>query len=297
MVRSLLAYARLVLGSSLIVVNTIIHVAPLFVLAIIKFLIPVHALRVRISHALIVIAESWISVNSAMLGIIGQVRLHVHGGDGLRLKGHYLVVANHQSWLDIPILHKVFNRRIPFLKFFLKSQLIWVPLLGLAWWALDFPFMKRYSRQQLALKPDLHGKDMQATRRACEKFRRLPVSIMNFVEGTRFTRAKHERQQSPYRHLLKPRAGGAAFVIDAMGEMLDAVIDVTLVYPSGRKEFKDLLLGRVGDVHVHVRVLQIPADLLGNDYASDREYRVRFQAWLNEVWREKDACIDRLMAR
>lgn len=296
MFSSLIAYARMALGVTLIAVNTIIHAVPLLVVALIKLLIPIQRARIVLSRMLVVIAESWIGVNSWGMRSIGRVRVHVHASDALRARGWYLVMANHQSWLDIPVLQMVFNRRIPFLKFFLKRELIWVPLLGLAWWALDFPFMRRFSREQLARKPELHGKDMQATRRACEKFRHLPVSIMNFVEGTRFTQAKHDRQRSPYVHLLKPRAGGAAFVLDAMGDMLDALVDVTLVYSSGRMDFKDLLLGRVGDVHVHVRVLPIPAELLGHDYATDREYRVRFQAWLNDIWREKDACIDRLTA-
>jgi hypothetical protein len=43
---------------------------------------------------------------------------------------------------------------------------------------------------------------------ACEKFRHIPVSIMNFVEGTRFTHEKHRRQNSPFANLLRPKAGG-----------------------------------------------------------------------------------------
>ena len=71
------------------------------------------------------------------------------GGADLRVDGHYLVLANHQSWVDIPVLQRVFNRRIPLLRFFLKRQLFWVPVLGLAWWALDFPFMRRSTRAEI----------------------------------------------------------------------------------------------------------------------------------------------------
>src|SRR6185436_13395597 len=106
-------------------------------------------------------------------------------------------------------------------------------LLGLAWWALDFPFMKRYTKQQLAKRPELAGRDIEATRRACAKFMHIPVSIMNFVEGTRFTRAKHDSQESPFQFLLKPKAGGVAFVLDAMGRALQSILDVTIVYPNG----------------------------------------------------------------
>jgi 1-acyl-sn-glycerol-3-phosphate acyltransferase len=212
----------------------------------------------------------------------------------LRRGGNYLVLCNHQSWVDIPVLQKVFNRRIPFLRFFLKSQLIWVPLLGPAWWALDFPFMKRYSKETLARHPELQGKDREATRRACEKFRQLPVSVMNFVEGTRFTRAKHDAQGSPFRHLLRPKAGGVAFVLDAMGDALHAILDVTLVYPGGTPSMMDLIGGRVREIRVHVRELPIDAALRG-DYENDAAFRERFQSWVNALWRDKDARITQML--
>ena len=115
---------------------------------------------------------------------------------------------------------KSLTAAVPFLKFFLKKELIWVPILGIAWWALDFPFMKRYSAAVLKKRPHLRGKDIEITRQACKKFKSLPVSIMNFVEGTRFTREKHDKQKSPFTHLLKPKAGGIGFVLSTMGEQL-----------------------------------------------------------------------------
>jgi 1-acyl-sn-glycerol-3-phosphate acyltransferase len=186
------------------------------------------------------------------------------------------------------VLQKIFNRRIPFLRFFLKQQLIWVPLLGPAWWALDFPFMKRYSRQTLLRHPELQGKDREATRRACEKFRHMPVSVMNFAEGTRFTQAKHDAQSSPFRHLLRPKAGGVAFVLDAMGEALHAILDVTIVYPEGPCTLMDLIAGRVHDIRVHVRERPIDAGLIGS-YDEDTAFRGRVKAWMNTLWRDKDA--------
>jgi 1-acyl-sn-glycerol-3-phosphate acyltransferase len=153
---------------------------------------------------------------------------------------------------------------------------------------LDFPFMKRYSRETIAKRPELAGRDVAATRRACEKFRHIPVSIMNFVEGTRFTAAKHHEQQSPFAQLLKPRAGGVAFVLNAMGEGLHAILDVTITYPHGRPGMKDLFADRIPEVQVHIRELPIPQDLLGGDYQSDAAFRDRFQSWINTLWEEKD---------
>jgi 1-acyl-sn-glycerol-3-phosphate acyltransferase len=225
-----------------------------------------------------------------------RLRIIVESSATLSADGHYLVLANHQSWVDIPVLQAVFNRRIPLLRFFLKSQLIWVPLLGLAWWALDFPFMKRYSREKLAKHPELAGRDVEATRRACEKFRGVPISMLNFVEGTRLTRLKHDRQQSPYRHLLKPKAGGVAFVLEAMGDALHSVLDVTIAYPHGSPTFGDLFADRIPEVRVYVRQREIPAELRRGDYQNDPAARERAQAWINTVWIEKDECLSKALA-
>ncbi|GAB2501489.1 acyltransferase [Arenimonas alkanexedens] len=281
--------AKALFAGLLVGLNTLLHVPVLLLVALFKALLPLRAVRPALDRALMLIAESWIAVNSALIGVITTARFVVEGEDSLRYGGHYLVLANHQSWVDIPVLQKVFNRRIPLLRFFLKSQLFWVPLLGLAWWALDFPFMKRYSRQQLAKRPELAGRDVAATRKACEKFRHIPVSIMNFVEGTRFTPAKHARQASPFQHLLKPKAGGVAFVVGAMGEAIDTVLDVTLHYTPARPTLADLFSDRVQEIRVHIQARPVPADLAAADYESDRAHRVRFQGWINEMWLAKDA--------
>ena len=285
---------RIPLAMLLLALNILLHVTLLFAFTLVKVIVPVRVVRLACSRALVVIAESWIGVNNILFDVFTRIRWQVEGLDGLRRDGNYLVLCNHQSWVDIPVLQKVFNRRIPFLRFFLKSQLIWVPLLGPAWWALDFPFMKRYSKETLIRHPELQGKDREATRRACEKFRHMPVSVMNFVEGTRFTPAKHDAQSSPYRHLLRPKAGGLAFVLDAMGEALHAILDVTIVYPQGRPTMMDLIAGRVRDIRVYVRELPIDAALVGS-YDEDTAFRGRVKLWVNTLWSEKDARAERML--
>lgn len=272
--------------------NTAVHASVLFVLALLKLVLP--PARVRLSRGLVAVAESWIAVNSRLIDALTPTRVEVEGLQDLRYEGWYLVLANHQSWVDIPVLQKVFNRRIPFLKFFLKRELIWVPVLGLAWWALDFPFMRRLSKSQLARNPELRNRDMEITRRACERFRRMPVSVMNFVEGTRFTADKHAAKGGAFRHLLKPKAGGVGFVLGAMGDMLQSVVDVTIAYPDGRPTVWQLLSGRVRTVRVVVRQRPIPPEVIGG-YAEDPALRKRVQAWLNTLWAEKDAEMARLL--
>lgn len=291
-----MAPLRLSLLFLLITLSTVMHVAPLLAVAILKAMLPSTRLRRASDPALTGIAASWIGVNSWAVDRVAGTRVVVEMDADVRMDGHYLMLANHQSWVDIVALQKVFNRRIPLMRFFLKRQLFWVPLLGLAWWALDFPFMGRYTPKQIARRPELAGRDIIATRRACEKFRAIPVTIVNFVEGTRFAPAKHARQGSVYRHLLKPKAGGVAFVLDAMGEGLHAILDVTIAYPDGRPSLADLLAGRVREVRMHVRQRAIPEALLGGDYQNDRAFRVRFQQWMNTLWREKDAEVERLLA-
>jgi 1-acyl-sn-glycerol-3-phosphate acyltransferase len=290
-----MSWLRIGFGMLLLATNTFLHVPPLLIVALLKAILPVRSLRRACDWMLMAIAASWIGVNTALIRCFTRTRFQIDVDAKLQPLGHYLVLANHQTWVDIPVLQAALNRRVPLLRFFLKSQLFWVPLLGVAWWALDFPFMKRYSREQLAKRPELAGRDVAATRRACAKFMHIPVAVMNFVEGTRFTRDKHDKQASPFAHLLKPKAGGVAFVLDAMGRALHSILDVTIVYPSGRPTMLDLFADRVGEVRVRIRELPIPAELLEGDYQNDPAFRERVQNWLNDIWAEKDRTIARLL--
>jgi 1-acyl-sn-glycerol-3-phosphate acyltransferase len=275
-------------GALLFAVNTVIHVSILLVAAVFKVVLRTSALQRACNRTLMVIAESWVGVNTWMIRNLTHTRIIVEDGPALSYQGHYLVLANHQSWVDIPVLQAIFNRKIPLLRFFLKSQLFWVPLLGLAWWALDFPFMKRYSREKLEKHPELAGRDLETTRRACRKFRGMPVSILIFPEGTRFTPRKHEMQNSPFRHLLKPRAGGTAFVLESMGDALHTIIDVTIAYPAGKPTFADLFANHIPEVRVQFRERAMPSELLEGSYEKDPAARSRAQAWINTLWTQKD---------
>jgi 1-acyl-sn-glycerol-3-phosphate acyltransferase len=277
----------------LVMCSTLLHTSFLFLMALLKWLLPFQAIRNGLSIFLIKIAESWVAFNSWLIDIVTPTKFIVTGVETLKYEGWYLVISNHQSWVDIPILQKLFNRRIPFLKFFLKGELIWVPFLGLAWWALDFPFMQRYTKTKLKQNPHLKGKDIEATRKACEHFKFHPVSVMNFVEGTRFTPIKHDRQNSPFNDLLKVKAGGIAFVLDAMRDSMKSIVDVTIVYSDGRPTLMDLFSGRIRQVHVDIVEREITPDLIG-DYANDNAFRIRFHGWLNGVWQEKQKTIERL---
>lgn len=275
--------------------NTLVCCIPLFSIALVKVVLPIEPIQRACRRVLTGIASAWIAVNNLNQRLFNGIRWDVQGLDNLDPQGWYMVVANHQSWVDILVLQNVFHRKIPFLKFFLKKELFWFPVLGQAWWALDFPFMKRYSRKFLKDHPHLIGKDLEITRRACEKFRSLPVSVMNFVEGTRFTREKHTRQRSPYTHLLRTKAGGLAFVFAAMGDKIQHLVDVTIAYPQGAVSFWAFVCGRVDTVKVRVKTLPISSDLIG-DYLQDPHFKRNFQTWLNRLWRQKDRELARMIA-
>jgi 1-acyl-sn-glycerol-3-phosphate acyltransferase len=293
--RAFLSHLRGVLVFAGFTVNTITCFLPLFALALLKLVVPIPVVRRFITRLLMGIGEAWISVNTWLLGTFASIDWRLEGGDDLRRDEWYLVIANHQTWVDILVLQTLFNRRIPFLKFFIKQQLIWFPFLGLAWWAMDMPFMKRYSAAYLSRNPHMKGKDFDTTRRACQKFRDTPTSVINFVEGTRFSVEKRDRHKDPFRHVLRPRAGGFAVAMTSMGDMFGSILDVTLVYPAGPAKFWDLCRGKHVAVRASVREREVEQWLTVGDYENDREWRRRVQAWLGDIWQEKDELIQQVL--
>lgn len=295
--RSFLRQARGVLIFGGLTINTFIWFVPVFLLAIVKLLLPLTTVRSAVSRWLMTMAENWISGNALILSGSGSRQWRAQGADELQREGWYLVLANHQTWVDIVVLQVVFNRRIPLLKFFIKQQLMWFPLLGFGFWALDMPFMKRYSPSYLAKHPEKKGGDLRATRKACEKFRQTPTSVINFVEGTRFSEEKRDRRESPYKHLLVPRAGGIAVALASMDEIFDKVVDVTMVYENRVPKFWDMVCGERVAVTIDVRALPIDPSLAEGDYENDRQFRRKVHRWLSDIWEDKDARIAEIRSR
>lgn len=263
---------------------------------LVKLLIPLRRVRGFATRAVDSMASTcWVFCSNMTHRLFTRTRFSIHSNGDVLVNRWCLLLSNHQTWTDILVIIRVFFRKVPPYKFFVKKELLWLPLMGCAFWALDFPIMKRYSKAFIEKHPHLKGKDLEATRRACEKFKTQPVTIMNFVEGTRFTPEKQQAQQSPFRHLLKPRAGGTALVLYAMGGMLEEIVDITIVYPDGVPGLWDFFAGRTREIVVHVRRLPASPDLVG-DYYSDPDFKAHFQQWINELWKEKDARIERYLA-
>jgi len=272
----------------LVSISTVVLTTVIFLLSIFKLIAPRGRARNVMTHWLSSLGELWVSVNKGVTWFYRSMEWDIQLPDGLNHSRRYLVFCNHQSWVDILVLQHCMNRRAPFMRFLLKQQLIWVPFLGVAWWALDMAFLRRYSRQQLLKNPALRGKDLENAARACEKLKHIPVSMMTFPEGTRFTAAKHEQQNSPYKHLLRPRYGGIGQVLYSFDDALDSLVDVTIIYPDGTPTLWHFVSGQIRKISVHVRLRPIDNDIRGRNFQQDSVAKGHLKNWLNDIWEEKE---------
>ncbi|AGO57623.1 putative acyltransferase YihG [Serratia plymuthica 4Rx13] len=290
----LLSPVIFIFSALLAILVTMLCSIPITLAGIVKLLIPYPVIWRQTSAFADFMMWCWCQGLSLLLRINWQLRWDIEGLEGLDRKNWYLLISNHESWSDIVVLCVLLRNHIPMNKYFLKQQLAWVPFVGLACWALDMPFMKRYSRAYLLKHPEKRGRDIEATRRSCEKFRKRPTTIVNFVEGSRFTEAKKIKTRSPYRNLLAPKAAGIAFTLSALGKQFDKVLNVTLLYPeNSERPFRDMLCGRLKRIVVRIELLPIDETLHG-DYFNDKLFKRRFQLWLNTLWQEKDRLLDKL---
>jgi 1-acyl-sn-glycerol-3-phosphate acyltransferase len=280
-----------VLAALAFLINIALMALVIILLGLIKFCVPFRQGQYAIETLQYGMTNFWIDINSVLMLLFYKIKWDVKGQGEIVPNHWYFVIANHRSWVDILVLQKIFNRKIPMLKFFMKQELLWaLPVGGLACWMLDFPFMKRYSKAQIKKNPGLRTADVETTKMACNKFKKRPTTIMSFLEGTRFTELKREERSSPYKNLLRPKAGGLGLVVNELQEYVSQVIDTTIVYNHPDPTFWNFLCGKVTHIHVFYKVVALNADLYG-EYYTDSVFRKKFQAWVNERWLEKDVLI------
>lgn len=279
---------RLVLFVLLVIVNTAITAVVVGLLALFRAVLPFRLSKVFLTRLANGQFWLWATFNLWMLNTNNKIEWTIEGEDELSRDQWYLMMSNHISWADIVIVSSVLKNKIPMTKFFLKYELLYVPFVGLACWCLDMPFMKRHSREFLIKHPERRNDDFDAINKACEKFSYVPTTLVNFVEGTRVNEGKLATVRTPYQHLLKPKTGGVAFALNAMGDLLDGIVDVTLAYPDNQETpFTDLLKGRLTRVVVHVKLHPMDENVSG-DYFNDKTFKRRFHKWLDSQWKEKD---------
>lgn len=275
----------------LLTICTLFWGVPLIILTLAKIVTPSRHRKQRLLDGLCAIAQNWIGLNLWWMRRWLKPNLTIRTPETLSPNQWWLVISNHRSWTDIFILFMALHRRIPMPRFFLKHQLIWIPIVGLAFWALEFPFMRRFSREQIAQNPKLATIDRESTERICRQARRTPITIFNFIEGTRFTVAKRDAQNSPFRHLLRPKAGGIAQVISLLGDQLDGILDVTISYENPSPTFWGFLCGKEAPITLEARQVAVPEWMFNANYHQEPQHKERFHAWINSLWQEKDTLL------
>lgn len=261
--------------------NLIIFGALMLTLGLVKLVLPIPVVSKLLHSAY----KGWCKGNRLGLWLgCNDIKVNISGE--VNANSWYLLISNHISWLDIAVLSSL--NALPAPKFFLKDELKYVPFIGTGAWAMGMPFMKRVTKAQLAKNPNLKGLDVERTKRSCRNFRHHPTTIVNFVEGTRFTAQKHLHQQSPFQHLLKPKAGGTAFALEVLNEQFDAMLNTSLVY-SGQSDHvcRNILKGELESIHITIEVMPINTQMIGS-YQTDKAFRVQFQQYLNNLWTVKD---------
>lgn len=130
---------------------------------------------------------------------IGLSRLRVAGREQLDFGRPCFFVANHQSWLDIPVLFAAVP--VP-LHFVAKQELARVPFLGWYMAAMGMVFVDRSARRKAIASVDAAGELLAAG-----------ASLVSFPEGTR----------SAPGELGRFKSGGFAAVLESRGPQVAVV--------------------------------------------------------------------------
>ena len=202
----------------------------------------------------------------------------------------YVAMSNHQSWADIFILLAAGHKKIPLIKFFMKKELQWIPIIYLVHKTIDMPFLNRHSRAQILANPELKRVDYENAKKAAKRFSRNPSSAFSFAEGTRFTSKKHSEQESPYSNLLKPKIGALAIALSGMPQV-NTLIDFTVVYATQKRSTWDFLCGDLSKAKVVAKTYALPKNLKNRSFEEEDDYRKSFQTFVDAIWLEKQQTI------
>lgn len=205
-------------------------------------------------------------------------------GDPVPVDENAVILPNHQTMADVMVLlcYGRRARRIGDLKWFVKDPVKWVPGPGWGMKLLDCIYVKRD-----------WARDQEEIHRLFDKFveERIPISLVTFLEGTRFTPKKHtaavefaeERGLPVPRNTLVPRTKGFVATMEGLRSHLAAVHDVTIVYPHGVPTLLDCFTGKLRRVDIHVR--RHPVGTLPDGEEA-------LASWVRDVFVQKDQLID-----
>jgi 1-acyl-sn-glycerol-3-phosphate acyltransferase len=256
-----------------------------FILFLILLITPPFLGRASLRSHLEHLPSVWSRCLSFIITHTTPTRFKVQGLNPVSRDHSYLIIANHQSWLDIIIMQHIFDSKLPQLRYFMKRELLYIPFMGFACYILGYPFMKRYSPAYLERHPEKKGQDIETTRETCKRFLNRPITLINFVEGTRFTPKK--QVNSHFQHLLNPKSGGIALTLQIMDGRIQSILNVTICYSEKEKIMQKFLAGEMKDIQVLVEHIPVTPDLIG-DYQHDAVFKKHFQQWLSAAWARKD---------
>ncbi|AHB97837.1 acyltransferase [Francisella orientalis] len=270
--------------------TAIIAFIPVFIFSLVKLLIPIKSIRYLCTSAVQYSVSLWVSFVILIAKFFSPTKIEIEQNKELDKSGSYLIICNHKSWLDTFVLMMIFHKKIAFPKFFMKFQVFFIPVLGLIAWALEFPAMKRYKKEYLKKHPEKKGEDLKKTVEYCKKLSSRPTTIVNFVEGTRYTSQK--ALKSAYKNLLNPKAGGIAVILKSLSDRMVGVLNTTIVYDNPKQTLWDYMIRKTKKIKVKVDFIPISEVPMGDYFTSetDKEY---FQVWLNKLWQTNDEYISK----
>ena len=209
--------------------------------------------------------RSAVRIDSIWMLRVVRIKLEVKG----EIPSHPspIVIVNHQSWFDIPIVQEIISARGPRLTFLVKRSLVWVPVIGWICMLLGFPRLRR-----TGLLED-RALDLNAVSQAAKQGVAARHALLIFAEGTRFTPKKRSDQDSPFDHLLRPRVGGFAAACQIFPEGTP-IIDLSIYYDRG-SHFWRCLGGATKVICVDVSIHSL-------------DQMMSAEAFLNERWQAKD---------
>lgn len=289
-----------IINMTMISIASCLLAFPLILFALIRLILPFKVVLDTVDVLNQLAFRGFCAHNSILMRITTKVKWDIQGVENVNVKGSCIIISNHLSWTDIVMICHIYRGRIPITKFFLKQSLIFIPIIGQACYAVGMPFLRRYTRAQILKNPKLKTKDIDSTRKACQSLLVYPSSLVNFVEGTRFTKEKALAQKSPYQNLMPPKAASLAVALGIIGKNIDCLLNTTILYPNRKGQgsiFYDLLCGRLEKVIARVEVIDketIEQKLVG-DYLGDKQFKRSFTNELRALWQKKDEQISNLL--
>ena len=230
------------------------------------------------------IAAGWWGASVLLGRWLHGVKVHV-SGDPLDSHDNAVIMVNHQSMSDIPVLLDMAygTGRLGDLKWYVKDVLKYVPGIGWGMLFLDCLFIRRNWTQDQALIEKVFGSIVKGE---------VPVWIVSFLEGTRMTPGKLEKSQayargtsqSEPKHVLIPRTKGFVATVQGLSGHIQAVYDVTIGYVDGVPSLWQWFLGRATEVHVHVSRTPVSQLPVGSAQLAE---------WVADQYRNKDELLGR----